>query len=98
MIRLNKNFYINMDNNEIITHAQFIDYAKNYIDSQKWEELLENGFVNAEVPMDTKTRCVIEAVVLELLNQGIKNFPCEWLNISTCTDDELLNFIKTYYD
>lgn len=115
-----KKFYINMENDEILTHAQFIEYAQNFIDSKEWEdgsrpsidevmlnldnillltaEELWEIFVGTEAPMDTKTRCIIEAVVLELLNQGLKNFPCGWQNISTCTDDELLNFIKTYYD
>lgn len=48
--------------------------------------------------MDNNTRSIIENVVYNLINQGLKNFDYELKNISTISDDILLNFILTYYD
>ena len=48
--------------------------------------------------MDISTRCIIENVVCELVNQNIKKFDYELKNISNISDDILLSFILTYYD
>lgn len=48
--------------------------------------------------MDNNTRSIIENVVYNLINQGLKKFDYELKNISNISDDILLNFILTYYD